>query len=326
MAQRIVVAGADFTLMRILLLAYVVRLLVRGEYRNFRWNRLDTAIVCWTVAGTVIMCIQLGVANALVNRIGWSFDILVTYFLVRCLIRQVDDVLSLGKIIALVAIPIAVTFAFEYQTQRNPFSIFGGVPQVTLVREGRLRCQGPFSHPILAGTFWASTLPLLWLLWRNDVAARRLAIAGLFAALFIVFACSSSTPLISVLAAAGGIALFRLRAWRTAMWVSFCLLLFALHMVMNMPVWHLMARADFVGGSTGWHRFRIFDAFINNFREWYLTGEPNPMSWGVWEMRDITNQFILEGLRGGLLTLSILLAYPCWSTRLRSSACPTSDR
>jgi hypothetical protein len=45
------------------------------------------------------------------------------------------------------------------------------------------------------------------------------------------------------------------------------------------------------------------DATINNFSKWWLLGEMNPMSWGVWEMRDITSQYILEALRGGLLSL-----------------------
>jgi hypothetical protein len=78
-------------------------------------------------------------------------------------------------------------------------------------------------------------------------------------------------------------------------------------MVMNKPVWHLIARIDLTGGSSSWHRFSIMDATINNFSQWWLLGEDNPMSWGVWEMRDITNQYILEGLRGGLLSLALFL-------------------
>jgi len=63
-----------------------------------------------------------------------------------------------------------------------------------------------------------------------------------------------------------------------------------------------------VAGSTGWHRYKVMDATINNFSKWWLLGEPDPMSWGVWNMRDITNQYVLEGLQGGLLTLVIFVA------------------
>jgi hypothetical protein len=80
-----------------------------------------------------------------------------------------------------------------------------------------------------------------------------------------------------------------------------------LHLIMNNPVWHLMARVGAVGGSTGWHRYRIMDATIRNFGAWALLGEPNPLRWGVEQMNDITNQYILEALRGGLLTLVLFV-------------------
>jgi len=80
-----------------------------------------------------------------------------------------------------------------------------------------------------------------------------------------------------------------------------------LHTIMNKPVWHLMGRVDLTGGSTGYHRYVVFDAFMENFSKWYLLGERDPMSWGVWEMRDPTNQYVVEGLNGGLLTLTAFL-------------------
>jgi hypothetical protein len=130
---------------------------------------------------------------------------------------------------------------------------------------------------------------------------------GTICSLFIVAACSSSTPVLSVLVAVTGVALFPWRRHRTKMWIGLFVLLMSLHVVMKAPVWHLMARADFTGGSTGWHRYRIFDAFVNHFSEWYLVGEPDPMSWGVWQMRDITNMYIAQGLMGGLLSLIAFL-------------------
>jgi hypothetical protein len=84
--------------------------------------------------------------------------------------------------------------------------------------------------------------------------------------------------------------------------------LVVLHFIMKGPVWSLVARISAVAGSTGWHRYSIMDATIRNFSKWWLLGELDPMSWGVWDMRDITNQYILEGLRGGLLTLVLFIA------------------
>jgi hypothetical protein len=130
---------------------------------------------------------------------------------------------------------------------------------------------------------------------------------GTIDCLFIVAACGSSTPILSVLVAVTGVALFPWRRHRTRMWIGLFVLLMSLHVVMKAPVWHLMSRVDFTGGSTGWHRFAIFDAFVKNFSEWYLAGEPDPLSWGVWEMQDVTNMYVVQGVTGGLLTLIAFL-------------------
>ncbi len=308
MAQRFVVAGADFTLLRLLLLAYLLRLLMRSDGDGFVWNRLDTAVVLWTLVGTTVFVIHHATGAALINRAGWSYDILLTYFAARLLIRDFSDVLTLARGVAVISIPVAILFLIERSTAYNLFSVFGGVPAITAVREGLLRCQGPFAHPILAGTFWASTLPLIWMLWREGGSDRTLTLVGSAGALFIVFACASSTPILTVVAVFAGLGLFLFRDLRVLMWSGTFATLFILHFfLMNKPVWHLIARVDLIGGSTGWHRYWIFETFVRNFSEWRMTGHSNPVEWGVWQMRDITNQYVLEGLRGGIWTLSVFV-------------------
>ena len=91
------------------------------------------------------------------------------------------------------------------------------------------------------------------------------------------------------------------------MWGGLFVIILLLHFViMKAPVWHLVSRVDLIVGSTGWHRFVIFDLFMNNFSDWYLTGHSTPGDWGWW-MRDITNEYIVQGVRGGLLTLILFL-------------------
>lgn len=82
--------------------------------------------------------------------------------------------------------------------------------------------------------------------------------------------------------------------------------LIALHLVMNAPVWHLVARTDIVGGSTGWHRFHLIDQCINRFSEWALLGTTSTAHWGM-GLGDVTNQYVLEGVRGGAITLGLFL-------------------
>lgn len=303
MAQRLVIAGADFTLLRLLLLAYLLRIILRGEMRGLGWNRLDTTVLLWTIIGTAIMTIRYGDVATLINRLGWSYDILLTYFVVRFLVREWGDVISLSRFSAILSVPIAGFFLVEWVTQLNIFSVFGGVPEVTRIREGRLRCQGPFAHPIIAGTFWASMMPLIWVQFREGWWSWWLVVIGTAASVLVIAASASSTPLLSAAAAVAGVCLFPFRHYRRSMWVGFFLTLAILHFfIMNNPVWHLIARVDAVGGSQGWHRFVILDTFINNFSDWYLVGESNPRRWR-WQMRDITNEYVGQGLNGGLLTL-----------------------
>lgn len=308
-AQRVVIAGADFTLLRLLLLAYLLRIVFRSEIKDVAWNRQDALVLFWTIAGTTMMTIQYGGdPAALINRTGWSYDILLTFGAARVLLRTPDDLLAFCRGAAIISLPMAVLFLLEWSTGRNLFSVFGGVREYTQVREGRLRCQGPFAHPILAGTFWSAALPLIWSLRYQGRLDRLLMLAGTGAAIIVIIACASSTPLMATMAAMVGLALYTLRAWRTAIWIGLIFALCVLHfLVMDRPVWHLLARADVIGGSTGWHRFVIFDEFVRNFGDWWLTGFSSPTDWR-WQLRDITNQYMIEGLRGGLLTLIIFVS------------------
>ena len=304
MSQRLVIFGADFTMLRLLIVAYFARVMIRGEFRSIGWNRLDTAILLWSICGTAVMFLAHGSLEVLVYRLGWSFDLLGIYFVVRFLIRSWSDMKFAASALALLSLPVAILFAVEWATAYNIFSVFGGVPAETLVRDGRLRCQGAFAHPILAGTFWAAALPLIWTLREDKNFLMRL---GTIDCLFIVAACSSSTPILSVLVALIGVALFPWRRHRTRMWIGLFALLMLLHAVMKAPVWALMQRVDLTGGSTGYHRYLVFDAFVKNFSKWYLLGETDPLSWDVWVMRDVTNMYVATGLTGGLLTLVALL-------------------
>ena len=307
-AQRIVVGGLDFSLLRIMILFGTVRILSWQEWRGFRWIALDWAIIAWAVVGTVAYTVQQGTPDALILKLGTSYDAIGMYFLFRCLIRSWEDIDRLALALTLVAFPVLVAFSIEKATGRNMFAIFGGVPEVTPIRQGRLRAQGAFSHPIVAGCFWAAAIPLIaarW--WRPDWTARCLAAAGVGAALLIVAFTTSSTPVFGVLAGVLAAALFPLRHWMSWLrWGALGMLVY-LHFAMKAPVWHLISRVDLVGGSTGWHRYSLIEQAIHRFSEWALVGTPSTAHWG-WGLFDVTNQYVLEGVRGGVLTLAVFLA------------------
>ncbi len=305
--QKIVVFGLDFNLLRIMVLFGVLRVLLKKDYVGFIWKPLDTAMILWTVSSMLIHTLQQGTFSAFVNRLGFGFDAFGMYFLFRCLIRNWSDVDTVIFSVLSISIPVAVFFILENRTGRNVFSIFGGVAPITGIRQGRLRCQGAFSHPITAGCFWASLMPLIAACWWKSAKDRSWAIIGLVSSCVIVACCASSTPVMAVLAALVGGLFFFLRGYmRLVRWAAL-LTLVALHMVMDAPVWHLISRVSAVGGSTGWHRYNLINQAVNRFGEWFLLGTRSTAHWG-WGLQDVTNQYILEGVRGGFLTLCLFVA------------------
>ena len=67
MAQRLVIFGADFTMLRILIVAYFARVIIRDEFRSIGWNRLDTAMLWWSISATVVMILATGLRGPRVS-------------------------------------------------------------------------------------------------------------------------------------------------------------------------------------------------------------------------------------------------------------------
>jgi len=107
---------------------------------------------------------------------------------------------------------------------------------------------------------------------------------------------------------------------RAVRWVI-VFFLAGLQLVMQAPVWFVFARVSIFSGSTGWHRSNLIDQTISHFSDWWLIGTKDTLSWGVWD-GDITNHFILQGVRGGLITLvffsaTVILAFSLTGRALR---------
>jgi hypothetical protein len=87
-----------------------------------------------------------------------------------------------------------------------------------------------------------------------------------------------------------------------------------LHIAMNAPVYYLIARFGNMFGGHGWHRAMLIEQAIAHFHEWWLIGTKNTAYWMPFSilpnepnMVDITNQFILEGINGGIVNLSLFV-------------------
>ncbi|MCA9298402.1 MAG: hypothetical protein KDA28_05010, partial [Phycisphaerales bacterium] len=206
--QRIVLAGLDFSFMRIILMAGWARVLIRGELSNYEWKPIDAVMLAWAVVGLLAYTMLWGGASGqFIWRVGDTMETYGAYILFRCLVKDWTDLRTFLMASILLVSAVVGFFAFENQTRRNLFAVFGGVPPETMLRQGRLRCQGAFAHPILAGCFYATLMPMYVGLFWSTSLHRLLAAVGILASLGVIFFCASSTPILAVMAAMVGGAL-----------------------------------------------------------------------------------------------------------------------
>jgi multisubunit Na+/H+ antiporter MnhG subunit len=336
LGQQFVLFGLHLYFFRVLILVGFCRLLSRGEARALQFSTMDKLVVAWILVALVCSTLRDPSSFAGASCLGGAFNAFGAYFLFRALINDPDELVGHLSFLALVAGCIALAMLYEEKTHKNWFAVLGGVPEATAEREGRLRCQGPFRHPILAGTFAATLFPLMIGLWLQAGRKKWLAVPGILGCVFCTVAASSSGALLTCLTALIGFALWPMR-WRMQLIRrGLVVLILALAVVMKAPVWYLIAKASELMGGTGWHRSYLIDQAVNHFGEWWLIGSSYTAHWAPSGQvlpadpnnMDITNHYIAQGLHGGCLGLGLFIAVivsgfkvigralrtnPCWS-------------
>ena len=314
MGQRIIILELDFTIFRIILIAAWLRLLLRSEAAFFRWNTMDRVLVAWSIVTVITGGFLEGFQAGFVHRLGVIYNTLGLYFFFRLLIRDRRDIEALLLLMALASLPLALLMLHEKMTGFNLFYVFGGVPETTIIRDGRLRCQGSFGHPILAGSFGATLFPLCAGLWYARPGWRPVASVALLATTVITFTSASSGPLMVYAAIIMAFGLWCARNYmRTIRWLVVAMLV-GLELVMKSHVWFLFGRLSNVIGGTGWHRAELIDSAIRHFGAWWLTGSTMTEDWiefgvsNIERSADITNQFIFEGVSGGMFRMGLFIA------------------
>ena len=317
LGQGVLIGPFNFTVIRILIGAGLLRLLLRGERLAGGMNKMDRLMMLWAVWAIVSVLFHNDMAHEhdpgheVIFRLGLVYNTCGLYFLLRALCHTIEDVMGLCRMTALLLAPLAAEMVIEMISGSNLFAAFGGVPATSDVREGRFRAQGPFSHAILAGTVGAVSLPLFIGLWRLD---RRYAIIGTVAAVTMIVTCASSGPIMSFLAAIVSLWMWKRRekvALLRKLAIPFYILL---DICMKAPAYYMLARMDIVGGSTGWHRAALIESSIAHFSEWWLGGTnftrhwmPTGVSWSP-NHTDITNHYLNLGVIGGMPLMLIFIA------------------
>lgn len=301
--QRIIIYGLDFTTLRFVVLAGMMRLYFRGEVRQIAWNTFDKLVFAWVITGGVVYVLQYGAMSAVIYKCGVLYDCLGLYWIFRQTLvtwADVDRVFKLFAVGVLLSTPLII---LERITEESMYRYLGSARGA--FSHGRFRCSGPFPHFIMMGLFWATLVPVFFAYYRAK-QSRSLYIAAAVGAVICVVLSASSTPLMALFATAGFGAMWKYRASGKKITWGVAGMLLGLHLVMKKPVWHLMCRVNIFSGSTGWHRFILFDKFVNNFSEWCILGCRGVAHWGIYA-GDITNQYVLEGVRGGLVTLVLFI-------------------
>jgi len=300
--QVLEVGPAHFTVVRILVAVGVLRVLSKGERIVGGLNRIDVLMILWALF--LIISSVFHTSDAWVFRAGMVWSELGSYFLLRIWIQDSDDIRRIFSALCIVLVPIAALMLLEKAIGKNLFGVLlGGIDEVPSLREGHYRAAGPFDHPILAGVVGATCLPMALYLWKSH---RTRALEGLFAGGGIIFASTSSGPIMMLLFILFGLALWKMRKHLSMIRRLALAAVIALDVVMKDPVYFLMARIDLSGGSTGWYRARLIQSSIEHLDEWWAAGTDYTRHWmptGISANAahaDITNHLLAMGVMGGI--------------------------
>jgi hypothetical protein len=316
LGQMFVIAGFHFQFIRILLVVGWCRAFIRSEAGGLKLSRLDKLFIYWALVTLVVGTLTQPSMGRFINRSGEVYNAVGTYFLIRWWVRDLDDVIQVVRVMGFMVVPLAISMIVEKSTGRNAFAVFGGVPEITAERDGSLRCQGAFRHPILAGTYAATLFPLFVGLWFQPGRNKLPAIIGCCSSIVATITASSSGSVLALLSAIVGFALWHFRYRMRAFRWGIVAMLVALSLSMKAPVWYVFAKMSDIAGGTGWYRSYIIDQAVRHFNEWWLVGSTYTAHWapggevmiGNPGNMDIINNYVNEGLGGGILKLGLFVA------------------
>jgi hypothetical protein len=312
-SQGIQVGPLTLPVFRLVLAAGLVRVILRRESIVGGFNTIDKLIIMWamwTLFAGLFHVWRPG--SGPIYASGLAYNIVLVYFLTRVWCRDLGDLMAVVKAVAWLLVPVAIAMFAEHVLEKNYFGIlFGGVSEGVYWREGKIRAQGPFAHPILAGTVGAVCFPLMLGIWRQH---RVSAAVGTAACLAMVLASTSSGPLMSLFIGALGVLMWFRRNWsRAVRWALVGAYLCA-ELLMRRPAYYLMSELDLTGSSTGWHRSRLIEAAIDNFSDWWIFGTDYTFHWmgmsvGEAEIHsDITNYYLFIGVIAGFPAMLLVIA------------------
>jgi hypothetical protein len=304
--QQINIGGLHFYVVRILIIAGIIRLIIAKFSSSDPLfaggiDTVDKLFVLWVSFRCAAIIIRNHFdAGAITYQGSFFLDWLGGFFLFRYLIKDHEDIIRVVNVFAALTCVLTLTMLDEKFHNQNIFGYLGVVPVVPGSREGAIRAQGAFAHSILAGVFGVILMPLFWWLWRCG-KAKTAGILGFLGSFSMMLMSASSTPLMAFMASVAAWFAWPFRNKLQIFRWGVVAAILALHLVMKAPVWMLISHVDVVAGNSGYHRAMLIDQCIRHFSDWWLVGTSAAGTWG-WDMWDLSNQFVQEADEGGLAT------------------------
>lgn len=312
----------DILLGRFVVAVLLMRCFFDDKIRcKFTWNRLDTLVTLSMVVytGAYLITRTEPIASTLENRAGFVMDTWCAYLAARFIVTDRSKLISIIKCISIALVPLAILGVVESATGWQPYAPlwrfspwFKGGPVVSEGRFGFARAVGPFSHAILFGGGFAMFLPLIYYLRQEKGRWQNLAyiISGI--ALLGALSSMSSGPWVMAIVVIFCLFMEKHRKSIKALFMFFVFSCIFIGIASNRPFYHVIASwANPLGGAS-WHRAKLIDLAIEHFGEWWKVGygDKDP-GWGPslgMGFTDVTNEYILKGVRYGILGVIALCA------------------
>lgn len=302
---QVLIGGFHFFVIRIFVIAGLLRMASckatsRGSVFGGPLTIFDKIILLWECSHIVTFILLYREAGAVAVQAASALDVLGVYFIFRYLLQGTEDILRAVKALTIVAAVMAACMSYESATRINVFSYINTHTIVPWLREGKVRAQGVFGNSITAGTFGATLMPLFFWLIKSG-KAKIWGFVGIVSASLIALTSVASTGVTAYLGGIVALCLWPLRRRMRMLRWGLVITVACLAVAMKAPVWFIIARVDVIGGH-GWDRAALIDQFMGHWSEWWLLGTSNSASWGA-DTWDACNQFVAEGVGGGLICL-----------------------
>ncbi|HCO96264.1 MAG TPA: hypothetical protein DIU00_20380 [Phycisphaerales bacterium] len=256
---------------------------------------------------------------AVESRGGYLMDTWCAYLATRFIVTDRSKLISVIKCISIVLVPLAILGVIESVTHWQPFAPlwvyspwFRGGRFISEGRFGFARAVGPFSMAILFGGAFAMFLPLVYYLRYEKKEWHTLAYILSGIALLGALSSMSSGPWVMVIVVIFCLVMERHKKFVKPLFILLVVMCLSIGIASNRPFYHVIASWANPLGGAGWHRAKLIDIAIEHFSEWWMIGygDKDP-GWGPqlgMGFSDITNEYIIKGVRYGLLGIIALCA------------------